>query len=172
MVKFRNVSELKGLEAFNNFAICSDGRLMNLNKQSFLKGNNTGQYLKYTMSTVKDGVKHTKTIEAYKLVALAFVEGWFEGAEVDHIKQISQGGCDDYTNLRWVTHSENMKNRIKSEHKKRFVIAHDLKTNEKHLFDSIGKCCKALKISTASAYKCLAGFRITTGGYKLYFVEQ
>ena len=89
MVKFKNVSEIKGFEAFDNYAICSDGKLMNLKKQKFLQGNTSGQYLKYTMNSVKDGVSYSKTIEAHKIVALAFVDGYFEGAVVDHIIHIS-----------------------------------------------------------------------------------
>ena len=165
MVKFRNVSEIKGFEMFDNYCICSDGKLMNLKKQKFLQGNTSGQYLKYTMNSVKDGVSYSKTIEAHKIVALAFVDGYFEGAVVDHIIPISQGGSNDYTNLRWVSQSENIKRRTKFKHKKRFVIALNIKTNEKQLFDSISACCKALGIVGSSAYKCLNGFRTTTKGY-------
>ena len=85
MVKFKNVSEIKGFEVFDNYAICSDGKLMNLKKQKFLQGNTSGQYLKYTMNSVKDGVRYNKCVEAHKLVALAFVDGYFEGAVVDHV---------------------------------------------------------------------------------------
>lgn len=172
MVKFRNVSEIKGFEMFDNYAICSNGKLMNLKKQKFLQGNTSGEYLKYTMNSTKDGKKHFKTIEASRLVGLAFVEGFFEGAVIDHIVPISQGGTDDYTNLRWITQSENVKKRVKSKHKKRFVIALNTKTNEKHLFDSISECCNTINTSRSSAYKCLNNFRKTTAGYKLYFVEQ
>ena len=172
MVKFKNVSEIKGFEVFDNYAICSDGKLMNLKKQKFLQGNTSGQYLKYTMSNVKNGVRYTKTIEASRLVALAFVEGFFEGAVADHIIPISQGGTNDYTNLRWISQVENIKRRAKFERKKRFVIALNTKTNEKYLFDSISDCCKTLKICLSSAYKCLNNFRKTTAGYKLYFIEQ
>lgn len=172
MVKFKNVSEIKGFEMFDNYCICSDGKLMNLKKQKFLQGNTSGEYLRYTLNSTKNGVRYSKTIEAYKIVALAFVEGRFEGAVVDHIIPVSQGGTDDYTNLRWISQVENIKRRAKFERKKRFVIAINTKTNEKHLFDSISKCCKNLKICTSGAYKCLNGFRKTTAGYKLYFVEQ
>ena len=172
MVKFKNVSEIKGFEAFDNYAICSDGKLMNLKKQKFLQGNTSGQYLKYTLNSVKDGVRYNKCVEAHKLVALAFVDGYFEGAVVDHVVPVSQGGSNDYTNLRWVSQSENIKKRAKFKHNKRFVIALNTKTNEKQLFDSISACCKALGIVGSSAYKCLNGFRKTTKGYKLYFVEQ
>ena len=172
MVKFKNVSEIKGFEAFDNYAICSDGKLMNLKKQKFLQGNTSGQYLKYTMNSIKDGVRYNKCVEAHKLVALAFVDGYFEGAVVDHVVPVSQGGSNDYTNLRWVSQSENIKRRTKFKHKKRFVIALNTKTNEKQLFDSISACCKTLGIVGSSAYKCLNGFRKTTKGYKLYFVEQ
>ena len=172
MVKFKNVSVIEGFEAFDNYAICSDGRLMNLKKQKFLQGNTSGQYLKYTLNSTKNGTKYSKTIEAHKIVALAFVDGYFEGAVVDHIIPINQGGTDDYTNLKWTTQSENIKRRDKFKHKKRFIIALNLKTSEKHLFDSISECAKAINTSNSSIYKCLNNFRKTTAGHKLYFVEQ
>ena len=172
MVKFKNVSEIDGFEVFDNYAICSDGKLMNLKKQKFLQGNTSGQYLKYTLNSVKDGVRYNKCVEAHKIVALAFVDGYFEGAVVDHVVPVSQGGTNDYTNLRWVSQSENIKRRAKFKHKKRFIIALNLKTSEKHLFDSISECAKAINTSNSSIYKCLNNFRKTTAGNKLYFVEQ
>ena len=50
-----------------------------------------------------------KTITVHMLVAYAFVEGYFEGAEIDHIDTNRENNI--WTNLRWVTHRENMNNK-------------------------------------------------------------
>ena len=51
-----------------------------------------------------------KTYRIHRLVAFAFVEGWFEGAVVDHIIPIKNGGKNIWTNLRWVTTTQNNNN--------------------------------------------------------------
>ena len=48
------------------------------------------------------------------LVGLTFVDGWFEGAEIDHIDTNKENNI--WTNLRWVTHEENMKNPLTVKH--------------------------------------------------------
>ena len=50
---------------------------------------------------------HDKKIYVHILVALCFVDGWFEGAEVDH-KDLDKSN-NYYTNLEWVTHAENQR---------------------------------------------------------------
>lgn len=58
----------------------------------------------------KDGNK--KTINVHRLVGFAFVDGYFEGACIDHIIPVANGGKNIWTNLHWVTHSENNNNPI------------------------------------------------------------
>lgn len=50
----------------------------------------------------------------HKLVAECWLGDCPEGLQVDHIDRNSQN--NDYRNLRYVTHSEQMKNRVLSEH--------------------------------------------------------
>lgn len=54
-----------------------------------------------------------KTHYIHRLVALAFIDGYFEGAEVDHIDSNRVNNRAD--NLRWVNHSGNMLNPITKE---------------------------------------------------------
>lgn len=51
------------------------------------------------------------------LVAESFVDGWFEGAEVNH-KDLNKLNNKWY-NLEWVTHSENQKHQYKARHRER-----------------------------------------------------
>lgn len=171
-MRFKNLSELKGYEAFSNYAICSDGKLMNIKKQTFLCGNKSGEHLKYTINGKFNGKRITKTVEAHKLVALAFIDGYFDGAVVDHID--SNAFNNDYSNLQYITQSENIRKRKKYKIKKNFVIAVNVIDGTKQLFDTIAQCCKALDISISSAYKVKRGYRklVKNKTYKLYFVEK
>lgn len=51
------------------------------------------------------------------LVAESFVDGWFEGAEVNH-KDLNKLN-NKWDNLEWVTHSENQKHQIKAYNKQK-----------------------------------------------------
>ena len=52
----------------------------------------------YSIVLCKNGKKIGHRI--HRLVAFAFVEGWFEGACVDHIIPVSKGGITTPSNLR------------------------------------------------------------------------
>ena len=67
----------------------------------------------YSIVLCKNGKKIGHRI--HRLVAFAFVEGWFEGACVDHIIPVRNGGTNIWTNLRWVTHKENNNNPLSSK---------------------------------------------------------
>lgn len=51
-----------------------------------------------------------RTFRVHRLVAFAFVDGYFEGAEVDHIIPLKNKGTNIASNLKWVTKEENMNN--------------------------------------------------------------
>lgn len=61
-----------------------------------------GIYLKVGIQ--RDGV--WKTVNVHRLVALAFVDGYFEGAKVNHIDGIKHN--NNHTNLEWTTQRENI----------------------------------------------------------------
>lgn len=60
----------------------------------------------------KDGKSRRHSI--HSLVALAFVDGWFEGAEVNHIDFDRSNSCA--TNLEWVSHHDNILYSINAGH--------------------------------------------------------
>lgn len=59
----------------------------------------------YAVNLCADG--DTKRFMVHRLVATAFVSGWFDGAEVNHKDFNRANNCAD--NLEWVTHVENIK---------------------------------------------------------------
>ncbi|CEN94317.1 HNH endonuclease signature motif containing protein [Paraclostridium sordellii] len=165
----KKVSEIKGLEKFDNYIIYSDGRLFNTKTNRFLKGSKT-EYIDYSLS---NGL-HKKYISAHRLVALAFVDGYFEGAEVDHIEPYRISKNNNYTNLRWVSKEENRKKSLRPKTtKRRFIIAEKINAKETpKLFTSIASAAKELNISKSGVYKCCYGIRHTSGGYKFTFAER
>lgn len=104
---------IKGYEGL--YEVSNLGRIKSLNynktgKERILKLGKGNGYLKVTL--YKKGIfkQHYVAI----LVGLAFVDGWFEGAEIDHIDTNRENNI--WTNLRWVTHEENMKNPLTVKH--------------------------------------------------------
>ena len=58
---------------------------------------------------------HSKRIGVHRLVASAFVEGYFDGADVDHKDNNRENNNAD--NLQWITHRENvLKSILASNH--------------------------------------------------------
>ena len=123
------------------FLISEDGKIiMNCETDHFLKGyvNNNG----YKIVSVKN-----KRIPVHKMVALAFLGERPEGYEVDHIDRNKLN--NHYKNLRYVTRSEQMKNRdytnISRLMREKAKIAHALackkimlkRDNETVFFDSV-----------------------------------
>lgn len=68
-------------------------------------------YLQTTLQ--RNGVKRRSGI--HQLVAEAFVEGWFKGAEVNH-KDLNKLN-NKWNNLEWVSRKENQKHQYKAYHK-------------------------------------------------------
>ena len=60
--------------------------------------------------------KKGKRLKVHRLVAHMFVDGYFDGAEVDHINTIRDDNRVE--NLRWVTKEENMNNPLTKENQK------------------------------------------------------
>ena len=69
-----------------------------------------------------------KEYKIHRLVAINFVEGWFEGAEVDHIDTDRQNNA--WTNLKWVTHKDNCNNETTKENYRKSKIGKKLSKEE------------------------------------------
>ncbi len=98
---------------YPGYVICEDGTLISFRPRgkyqtykgykTIKPGRNKNGYLKNSFwynSVQKQDYIH-------RLVAEAFVPGYFEGAEVHHIDFNKEN--NHYTNLMWVSHQQNMK---------------------------------------------------------------
>lgn len=104
---FYEVSNLGRVRSLDRYVQHGDGMTMRRGK-ILSASKNTDGYLQVNLC--KDG----KCIKArvHKLVADAFVDGWFPGAEVDH------KDCDRTnnasSNLQWLSHSDNVARAIEN----------------------------------------------------------
>ena len=109
---WKDIPEWEGLYQVSNM-----GRVKNTkrNKVKVLDMNNAG-YLRVQLC---DNTRR-KRYFIHRLVAHTFVDGYFEGAQVNHIDMDRTNNCAD--NLEWVTPSENQKKAmaIKGLHKGHF----------------------------------------------------
>ena len=64
--------------------------------------NKDGYVVVSACGTKQDGTKTFRSLHVHVLVAREFVDGWFEGAEVNH-KDFNRAN-PSYWNLEWVTH--------------------------------------------------------------------
>ena len=92
----------KGIEGFGNYRVSNTGRVKSIKSGRILKASpDTKGYLMVWL--YNEGVR--KTIKVHRLVARAFVKGYFEGAHVDHLDGDKLN--NSAINLEWVTNREN-----------------------------------------------------------------
>ncbi len=90
------------IEEFPNYAVSDCGRVMNVRTGRILKGGINSRGYR-TAVFVNNYCR--KSLTLHSLVAAAFVDGWFEGAEVNHIDGVKTNNWLE--NLEWCTRSEN-----------------------------------------------------------------
>lgn len=96
----------KEIEGYEDYTISEDGivRSYKYKQVHIIKGFfNKGGYCYVDLCKNNQ----TKRFGIHQLVAKAFVEGWFEGAVVNHIDGNTRN--NHYTNLEWTTQADNIK---------------------------------------------------------------
>lgn len=183
MEEWRPIKDYEGLYEVSNM-----GRVKSYHgKEKILKPwKNSSGYLYVVLSKNNK----SKTITIHRLVALHFVDGWFEGAHVDHIDTNRENNI--WTNLRWVTYKGNMNNELTKE---RLSKAHKGKQHteetkkkmseaKKHIskkvycieldkvFNSITEVSKELNINKGSISKVCRGIYKQIKGYHFIYYED
>lgn len=94
--------DVQGFEG--RYQVSNMGRVRNTKRLNILSPSKYQGYLRVNLSTGKKG--KYKTISIHRLVAMAFVDGYSEGLEVNHIDENHSNNVS--TNLEWITHKNNV----------------------------------------------------------------
>lgn len=112
-----------------------------------------------------------KNITVHRLVCHMFVDGYFDGAQIDHINTIKTDNRKE--NLHWVTTKENRNNPLtveKCKGKGRKIIQYDLEGNLIKIWSCIVEAKRELGIRHIS--DCCQGRRKSAGGYIWRYYEE
>lgn len=98
------------LKDFPNYAISNHGRVLNIERQTYLSPsiNRDGYYI-VNLRNNDNKTRHTFSI--HRLIALCFIDNQNNHRCVDHIDRNKTN--NNINNLRWVSHQENNRNRTK-----------------------------------------------------------
>lgn len=186
------MEEWKDIKDYENLYLISNlGRVKSLGNGK--SGNSKEKILKpfkdkrgyMRVNLCKNG--KCKIFLVHKLVAFAFVDGWFEGAEVDHIDTNRENNI--WTNLRFVTHKENQNNELSKEHSseakkgKPKSEEHKKKISESKkkkiycieldkVFNSILEASKELNIDQGYISKVCNGKKKTAKGFHFRYMDN
>ena len=130
-LEFRKLKSLNFL-----YEISADGRIfrnVKSKKQNKIKldfhHSKSGYYVTFVHINGRRPDSKTVRIMIHRAVAEAWLGPCPEGLQVDHIDRNTRN--NHYTNLRYVTHSEQMKNRVLGEHVLRAAMNNLRKQQEK-----------------------------------------
>ncbi len=145
--------------------ISNYGRLFNKDLNKIVNpGKDNSGYFRIIVGATPNG----KIVPIHRLVAFAFVDGYFEGAVVNH--KDGNKTNNKASNLEWITHGDNV----------RHAFATGLNPFRRHLFRVIETgdtfrrpetCASYIGGNPASILKCLNGTMKTHKGYTFEYVN-
>lgn len=160
-----NLGRVKNLERYVN---SRSGKRKS--KEKILK-QSRNRYMYVVLS--KNSKRNCFTV--HRLVAKAFLPNPNNLPQIDHIN--TDKTDNRVENLRWVTHSENMKNpityiyRCDNHYKSKPILQLTLDGVVVKQWQSMSEASRTLKISQGNIYLCCNGKRHKTGGYMWKYVS-
>ena len=176
------------------YEVSNIGRVRNVKTGKVLKGNKRKDgYVDVTLTKNNK----SKRVLIHRLVGYAFVNGYFEGATIDHINTCRT--CNIWTNIRWVTQKENNNNPLSKQHlsesnsgeKNGFYGKHHTEENKEYLrekgiergtkircietgriFRSFREAERVMKIDKKGIRRCCSGLQDNTKGYHFEYVTE
>lgn len=99
----------KPVEGFEDkYLVSNTGLVYGIKRKHLLKQQTAHNKYKRVMLSIAQNTMKFEWV--HRLVAKAFCEGYFEGAEVNH--KDSDGSNNNCSNLEWVSHYDNMQHSI------------------------------------------------------------
>jgi hypothetical protein len=156
-----DLEEWQEIEDWPDYLVSNYGRIFSRRTDKILKGGNINGGL--TISLCKDYVG--KNVLVHRLVALAFVPGYFEGAVVRHKDNVKTNNMA--SNLEWVTNKEKTQRSIEMGLLPRsFCI---VETGD--MFMYVYSCARYIGGDPDSILKCLNGTQQTHKGYHFEYIN-
>lgn len=166
-LEFRKIKSLKFLyEVNSNGTIFRNVKSKKQNKIKLdMHHSDKGYYMTFIHVGSRRPGAYTKRVMIHRVVAECWLGPCPEGYQVDHIDRNSHN--NDYRNLRYVTYSEQMKNRdhtrIAAKGSKNLAAARELakkpvkaiKGDEVLIFDSKATCARGLSKSTGKSVRTI-----------------
>ena len=167
----------KPIAEFSGYFISNKGRVWSEKTKNFLAQNPKSKTCPYlSVCLISEGKQ--KTYPVHRLVAESFLDGREKGKEVNHIDGNKRN--NDFTNLEWVTKSENsihafnhgLRKSVSTQivaainSRKRKVL--NIDTGKE--YESIVECAKDIGGQHSGVSKCLSGERESYYGYRFRYL--
>lgn len=162
-VRSLDMNVVRGSRSGRKYLYKQKGRII---KQTKVNG--------YPAFTIINNKGEKKTVQVHRLVAKAFVEGYKEGLQVNHIDETRDNNRAD--NLEWITCKQNLnhgtRNKRLSITKGKSVVQLTLKGKVVNTFFSLAEACRQTGICRENIGKCCNHKKCwrTAGGYRWEFV--
>ncbi len=155
--------EWKEIEDYPNYLISNYGRVFNSQRNRIVRGSLDRQgYIRVTLIQKNEYVSQA----VHRIVAFAFVEGYFEGAVVRH--KDGDESNNAAWNLEWVSNKDKTQRSIKMGlHPHSFCI---VETGD--MFMYVYSCARYIGGDPDSILKCLNGTQQTHKGYHFEYIQR
>jgi len=154
----------KTIVEYPNYMISNLGGVYSCRRDRMLKTSVNGKgYLQVNL----ENNGYWVTISVHRLVAFEFVDGFFNGAVVNH-KDGVKTNCVSW-NLEWITQRDNVQHGATTGLRSKRPVR-VLETND--VFDSVYVCADYLGVKPAAIYKCLSDRLRTCQGYHFRYADE
>lgn len=153
---------------YSNYSISQSGHVLTSNGKTLKPFTNNAGYLLIRLT--KDNGVNT-TVPLHRLMALTFIDNPRHLSDVDHIDGDRLN--NRLSNLRWVSHRDNLQRRLNNGSKTNDVICKDLDGNTLGRFDSIHAASVEMGINPSSVRAILNGWQQKSkSGYIFVFANR
>ncbi len=153
----------KTIEEYPDYMISNVGRVYSNRSHKMLKSSLDPKG--YPRVSLGQNMRWT-TCAIHRLVVFAFVDGYFEGAEVNHKDGIKTN--NKYSNLEWVTNKDNMRHASTTG-----LMARRIRIIETgDIFMYLSSCARYIDGKEDSILKCLNGTQKSHKGFHFEYINK